>query len=161
MIPTSTGAAKAIGLVLPELDGKLDGLAIRVPLPNVSNRRSDGDRREPASEADVNAAMKRCGRGTAEGNSRLLHRAARLARLQRQSSFLDLRRRLDEVTGGLVKVFAWYDNEWGFSKSHARRRRADRSLASADRRRHRDAHGPSFSRGGSRHRPSACSSAPT
>jgi len=116
MIPTSTGAAKAIGLVLPELDGKLDGLAVRVPLPNVSVVDLTATVAKPATEKDVNAAMKRAADGPFKG---ILEYCAeplvsRDFNGNPHSSIFDAG--LTKVMGGgLVKVFAWYDNEWGFS----------------------------------------------
>src|SRR5215470_11355817 len=67
MIPASTGAAKAIGLVLPELAGKLDGMAVRVPTPNVSLVDLTAELEKPATEADVNAAMKKAADGPLKG----------------------------------------------------------------------------------------------
>ena len=115
MIPTSTGAAKAIGLVLPELDGKLDGLAIRVPLPNVSIVDLTATVEKSATEADVNAAMKRAAEGPLKGILDYCTEplVSRDFNGNPHSSIFDAG--LTKVTGGLVKVFAWYDNEWGFS----------------------------------------------
>jgi glyceraldehyde 3-phosphate dehydrogenase len=116
MIPTSTGAAKAIGLVLPELDGKLDGMAVRVPLPNVSIVDLTAVVEKSTSEADVNAAMKRAAEGPLKGI--LEYSDAPLVSRDFNgnpcSSVFDAA--LTKVLGGtLVKIFAWYDNEWGFS----------------------------------------------
>src|SRR5207249_11035141 len=116
MIPTSTGAAKAIGLVLPELDGKLDGMAVRVPLPNVSIVDLTAVVEKSTSEADVNAAMKRAAEGPLKGileySDALL--VSRDFNGNPCSSIFDAT--LTKVLGGtLVKIFAWYDNEWGFS----------------------------------------------
>jgi glyceraldehyde 3-phosphate dehydrogenase len=115
MIPTSTGAAKAIGLVLPELDGKLDGLAIRVPLPNVSIVDLTATVEKSATEADVNAAMKRAAEGPLKGILDYCTEplVSRDFNGNPHSSIFDAS--LTKVTGELVKVFAWYDNEWGFS----------------------------------------------
>jgi glyceraldehyde 3-phosphate dehydrogenase len=116
MVPTSTGAAKAIGLVLPELDGKLDGMAVRVPLPNVSIVDLTAVVEKSASEAAINAAMKRA----AEGPLKDILEYCDAPLVSRDfngnpcSSIFDAT--LTRVSGGtLVKVFAWYDNEWGFS----------------------------------------------
>ena len=90
MIPTSTGAAKAIGLVLPELQGKLDGVAIRVPTPNVSviDLKIVASRKTDPKE--INEAMKRASRAAAQGHLGLHHRAQRLDRLQPRPAFLHL-----------------------------------------------------------------------
>src|SRR4051794_4185327 len=116
MIPTSTGAAKAIGLVLPELKGKLDGYAMRVPTPNVSVVDFVAVTKKPATNEGVNAALKEAAEGPMKGilayteeplvSSDLLHNP--------NSSIVDaeLTKVLD---GNLVKVVAWYDNEWGYS----------------------------------------------
>jgi glyceraldehyde 3-phosphate dehydrogenase len=116
MIPTSTGAAKAIGLVLPELKGKLDGYAMRVPTPNVSVVDFVAVTKKPATNEGVNAALKEAAEGPMKGilayteepvvSSDLLHNP--------NSSIVDaeLTKVLD---GNLVKVIAWYDNEWGYS----------------------------------------------
>ncbi|HSD11070.1 MAG TPA: type I glyceraldehyde-3-phosphate dehydrogenase [Candidatus Binatia bacterium] len=116
MIPTSTGAAKAIGLVLPELDGKLDGMAVRVPLPNVSIVDLTATVEKSTSEADVNAAMKRAAEGPLKGILEYCDAplVSRDFNGNPSSSIFDAT--LTKVMGGtLVKVFAWYDNEWGFS----------------------------------------------
>jgi glyceraldehyde 3-phosphate dehydrogenase len=120
MIPTSTGAAKAVGLVLPELAGKLDGVSIRVPTPNVSvvdlkfvaKRKTDKD--------EINAAIKRAAEQQLKGvlgfttqpnvsidfnhdpHSSIFH--------MDQTKVMD---------GNLVRILTWYDNEWGFSNRMA------------------------------------------
>jgi glyceraldehyde 3-phosphate dehydrogenase len=116
MIPTSTGAAKAIGLVLPELKGKLDGYAMRVPTPNVSVVDFVAVMKKNASTEEVNQALKQAAEGPLKGilaytdepvvSSDLLH--------DPHSSIVDagLTKVLD---GNLAKVVAWYDNEWGYS----------------------------------------------
>jgi glyceraldehyde 3-phosphate dehydrogenase (phosphorylating) len=117
MIPTSTGAAKAIGLVLPELEGKLDGMAIRVPLPNVSIIDLTTAVEKPARESEVNAAMKKAAEGPLRGILQYCEEplVSRDYNGNPHSSMFDAT--LTKVMGGtLVKVFAWYDNEWGFSK---------------------------------------------
>jgi len=116
MIPTSTGAAKAIGLVLPELDGKLDGTAIRVPLPNVSIVDLTATVEKSTNEKDVNAAMKRAADGPMRGILQYVEEplVSRDFNGNPHSSIFDAP--LTKVVDGtLVKVFAWYDNEWGFS----------------------------------------------
>src|SRR5205085_6412649 len=113
--PTSTGAAKAIGLVLPELDGKLDGCAVRVPVPNVSIVDLTATLEKSAKEADVNAAMKAAAEGPLKGILQYCTEplVSRDFNGNPHSAIFDAG--LTKVTGGLVKVFAWYDNEWGFS----------------------------------------------
>jgi glyceraldehyde 3-phosphate dehydrogenase len=116
MIPTSTGAAKAIGLVLPALDGKLDGIAVRVPVSNVSLVDLTAALEKPASEAEVHAAMKAAAGGPLRGI--LQYSETPLVSVDFNgnpySSIFDatLTKVIDRT---LVKVFAWYDNEWGFS----------------------------------------------
>jgi glyceraldehyde 3-phosphate dehydrogenase len=116
MIPTSTGAAKAIGLVLPELKGKLDGVAIRVPTPDVSVVDLTIRTAKPVSTESVNNALKTAAEGPLKGvlqfsNEQLvsidfLHNP--------HSSIVD--GPLTNALGDrMVKVFSWYDNEWGFS----------------------------------------------
>jgi glyceraldehyde 3-phosphate dehydrogenase len=116
MIPTSTGAAKAIGLVIPELDGKLDGMAVRVPTPNVSLVDLTAELASPATEKDVNAAIKAAADGPLKG---ILHYCEEpLVSIDFNdtpfSSIFDsaLTRVIDK---NFVKVLSWYDNEWGFS----------------------------------------------
>jgi glyceraldehyde 3-phosphate dehydrogenase len=116
MIPTSTGAAKAIGLVLPELDGKLDGMAVRVPLPNVSIVDLTAAVEKSTTADDVNAAMKRAAEGSLKGILEYCDAplVSRDFNGNPCSAIFDAT--LTKVSGGtLVKVFAWYDNEWGFS----------------------------------------------
>ena len=118
MIPTSTGAAKAVGLVLPELDGKLDGTAVRVPTPNVSMIDLTFVASRETSAEEVNDAM----RQAASGNTALAQVldvvddpcvSIDFNHCPASSSF-DLTQ--TQVTGGtLVRVLSWYDNEWGFS----------------------------------------------
>ncbi len=116
MIPTSTGAAKAVGLVLPELNGKLDGTSIRVPTPNVSviDLKFDASRETDAEE--VNGAIKQAAAGKLDGV--LATNEAPLVSIDFNhnpaSSVFDLTQ-TQVVDGRLVRVLSWYDNEWGFS----------------------------------------------
>ncbi len=116
MIPTSTGAAKAVGLVLPELKGKLDGTAIRVPTPNVSLVSLDVVLKAPATKEQVNAAMKAASEGELKGI--LGYNTAPLVSVDFNhvpaSSTFDATQTA-VVDGALVRVLSWYDNEWGFS----------------------------------------------
>ncbi len=116
MIPTSTGAAKALHLVIPELKGKLDGYAMRVPTPNVSVVDLTVFTEKPATAESVNAAMKRAAEGPMKGI--LQYEEEELVsvdfRGNPNSSIVDAKS--TRVVGdNCVKVVAWYDNEWGYS----------------------------------------------
>jgi glyceraldehyde 3-phosphate dehydrogenase len=116
MIPTKTGAAAAVGLVLPELNGKLDGFAIRVPTINVSIVDLTFTAARATTVDEVNAAMKAAADGELKGI--VEYNQAPLVSVDFNhnpaSSIFDAS--LTKVTGGtLVKALAWYDNEWGFS----------------------------------------------
>lgn len=116
MIPTSTGAAKAVGLVLPELNGKLDGYAIRVPTPNVSAVDLKFVPRRPTSKDEIHAAIKAAADGPLKGV--LGYTAEKLVSIDFNHNPLSSCFHLDQtkVMGGdLVSVLSWYDNEWGFS----------------------------------------------
>ncbi len=116
MIPSSTGAAKAIGLVLPALNGKLDGMAVRVPTPNVSLVDLTCELEKPATEEGINAAMKEAANGKLKGILHYCEEPLVSADFNGTpySSILDslLTRVLDKT---FCKVLSWYDNEWGFS----------------------------------------------
>jgi glyceraldehyde 3-phosphate dehydrogenase len=116
MIPSSTGAARAIGLVLPALNGKLDGMAVRVPTPNVSLVDLTVELERPASEEKVNAAMKSAAGGPLKGILHYCEEPLVSADFNgtTYSSALDsqLTRVMDDT---FCKVLSWYDNEWGFS----------------------------------------------
>jgi glyceraldehyde 3-phosphate dehydrogenase len=116
IIPTSTGAAKAIGLVLPELKGKLDGVALRVPTPNVSIVDLVAVVDKSTSKEEVNDAMKKAADGPMRGI--LQYSTDPLVSIDFRgnaySSILDAEY-TNVVDGALVKVFSWYDNEWGYS----------------------------------------------
>ena len=116
MIPTSTGAARAIGLVIPALKGKLDGTAIRVPTPNVSLVSLDVVLAKPATKDSINAAMKAASEGALKGI--LAYNTAPLVSADFNhapaSSTFDATQTA-VVEGGLARVMSWYDNEWGFS----------------------------------------------
>ena len=115
MIPTKTGAAAAVGLVLPELNGRLDGYAIRVPTINVSIVDLSFIAARDTSVAEVNAIMKAAADGPLKGI--LAYNQAPLVSVDfnhdPHSSTFDST--LTKVSGRLVKVSSWYDNEWGFS----------------------------------------------
>ena len=116
MIPTSTGAAKAVGLVLPELNGKLDGFAMRVPTPNVSVVDLKFIAKKATSVAEVNAAIKAAADGPLKGV--LGYTEAKNVSIDfnhdpHSSIFhMDQTKVMD---GTLVSILSWYDNEWGFS----------------------------------------------
>jgi glyceraldehyde 3-phosphate dehydrogenase len=115
-IPTTTGAARAVGLVLPELKGKLDGTAIRIPTPNVSLVSLDVNLSKPATVEAINTAMRRAAEGEMRGiidynTAKLVsvdfnHVAASCSFDATQTAVVD---------GALARVMGWYDNEWGFS----------------------------------------------
>jgi glyceraldehyde 3-phosphate dehydrogenase len=116
IIPTSTGAAKAVGLVLPELKGKLDGTAIRVQTPNVSLVSLDVNLKTKATKDEINAAMLDASKGELAGI--LDYNTAPLVSIDFNhnpaSSTFDATQ-TTVVDGELARVLAWYDNEWGFS----------------------------------------------
>lgn len=116
MIPTTTGAARAVGLVLPDLNGKLDGMAIRVPTPNVSVVDLVADMKKDVSAEEVNAALKAAAEGPMKGILQYSEEPLVSIDLNGNphSSILDARS--TKVLGGrMVKVLSWYDNEWGYS----------------------------------------------
>src|ERR1044072_2732867 len=116
MIPTSTGAAKAIGLVLPELKGKLDGVAIRVPTPNVSVIDLKIVARKATTKEEVNAAMKRASEQQLKGilgNTTAPNVSIDFNHDPHSSTFHEDQTKV--LNGTLVRVMPWYDNEWGFS----------------------------------------------
>ncbi|MBP1848877.1 type I glyceraldehyde-3-phosphate dehydrogenase [Rhizobium halophytocola] len=127
MIPTSTGAAKAVGLVLPELKGKLDGSSIRVPTPNVSvvDLKFVPSRNVTAEE--INAAIKSAAEGELKGI--LAYTEEPLVSVDfnhdsHSSSFAAAQTKV--LDGNFVRILSWYDNEWGFSN-----RMADTAVAMA------------------------------
>jgi glyceraldehyde 3-phosphate dehydrogenase len=125
MIPTSTGAAKAVGLVLPELSGKLDGVAIRVPTPNVSVVDFKFMAKKATTKEEINDAIKRASEQQLKGilsytnapnvSSDFNHDPHSSVFHMDQTKVMD---------GNFVRVMSWYDNEWGFSN-----RMADTSVA--------------------------------
>jgi len=116
MIPTSTGAAKAVGLVLPELAGKLDGTSVRVPTPNVSLIDFKIEAKRKTTAEEINAAMTKAAQGKLKGV--LATNDAPLVSVDFNhnpaSSTFDLTE-TKVIDDTLVRVLAWYDNEWGFS----------------------------------------------
>jgi len=115
MVPSSTGAAKAIGLVLPRLAGKLDGIAVRVPTPNVSLVDLVVSVARKGSREDVNAALKAASEGPMQGILSYSEEPL-VSSDYMQSPFSSCVDGLEtKVNGNLVKTLAWYDNEWGYS----------------------------------------------
>ena len=116
MIPTSTGAAKAVGLVLPELNGKLDGVAIRVPTPNVSVVDLKFVPTRPTTVEEVNGALQEAAQGELRGILATTDEPLVSMDFNHDSNssvaHLDQTKVMD---GNLVRVLSWYDNEWGFS----------------------------------------------
>ena len=115
MIPSSTGAAKALKLVIPEMAGKLDGFAIRVPTPNVSVVDLTFVAEKPISVAAINEAMKAAAEGPLKGILGYTEEELVSSDFKGNplSSVLDSK--LTKVVGNTGKVIAWYDNEWGYS----------------------------------------------
>jgi glyceraldehyde 3-phosphate dehydrogenase len=120
MIRTSTGAASAVGLALPMLNKRLNGISLRVPLPDVSIVDLVAILKKEATAEEINAALKKAANGSLKGvlayseeplvSSDLIH--------NNNSAIID--GQLTMTIGNLVKVFAWYDNEWGYSVKMAR-----------------------------------------
>ncbi|MCC7427553.1 MAG: type I glyceraldehyde-3-phosphate dehydrogenase [Alphaproteobacteria bacterium] len=116
MIPTSTGAAKAVGLVLPELKGKLDGTAIRVPTPNVSMVSLDAIVKKATTKDEIHAAMKAAAAGPLKGV--LEYSTEKLVSIDfnhNPASCTFDATQTAVIEGTLVRICGWYDNEWGFS----------------------------------------------
>jgi glyceraldehyde 3-phosphate dehydrogenase len=117
LIPTSTGAAKAIGLVLPELQGRLNGMAIRAPVPTGSVVDLVCDVSRETSADEINSAMKEAAAGPLEGILRYTEDpiVSTDVGTDPHSSIFDSEQ-TTVLDGTFVKVFSWYDNEWGYSK---------------------------------------------
>ena len=120
MIPTSTGAAKAVGLVLPELNGKLDGVAIRVPTPNVSVVDLTFEAARTTTVAEINEAIIEASNGALKGilgYTSVPNVSIDFNHDPHSSTFaLDQTKVMD---GTMVRILTWYDNEWGFSNRMA------------------------------------------
>ena len=129
MIPTSTGAAKALGLVLPQLAGKLDGSSIRVPTPNVSVVDLKITPSRAVTKEEVNAAMSAAaGAGSLKGILAVTNEALVSIDMNHVNASSTVALPQTQVVDGkLVRVLSWYDNEWGFST-----RMADTALAMAN-----------------------------
>jgi glyceraldehyde 3-phosphate dehydrogenase len=115
LVPTSTGAAKAIGLVLPELKGKLDGYAVRVPIPTGSATDLTVELSREASADEVNAAVQAAAEGPMKGVLRYSTDPIVSADIVTDPASCIFDAPLTKVIGNQVKVVGWYDNEWGYS----------------------------------------------
>jgi len=116
MIPTSTGAAKAIGLVIPELKGKLDGFAMRVPVANVSVVDLTCTLKKEATAEDINKALKAASDGKMKGILDFTADDVVSVDFNHTPASSTVDSKLTKVIGGnFAKVIAWYDNEWGYS----------------------------------------------
>lgn len=116
MIPTTTGAAKAVGLVLPELKGKLDGMAIRVPTPNVSVVDLVAELNKDATVEDINNALKKASEGSMKGIIQYSEEPLVSTDLNGNPHSAIIDATVTKVIEDrMVKVIAWYDNEWGYS----------------------------------------------
>ena len=116
MIPTSTGAAKAVALVLPELQGKFDGISVRVPTPNVSLVDVVMELEKETTSEDVNKALKNAANEELRGILGFSEEPLVSCDYRKNSNSSIVDAEYTKVTGGnLVKVLSWYDNEWGYS----------------------------------------------
>ena len=115
MIPTSTGAAKAVGLVLPELAGKLDGMAVRVPTPTGSVTDLTATLKTEATAEQVNAALKAAAEGPMKGILQYCEDPIVSVDIVGNTHSCIIDAALTKCTGNLVKVFGWYDNEAGYA----------------------------------------------
>jgi glyceraldehyde 3-phosphate dehydrogenase len=115
VVPTSTGAAKAIGLVLPELKGKLDGFALRVPVPTGSATDLTVNVARETSVDEVNAAFKAAADGPLKGYLTYTEDEIVSSDIVTDPSSCIFDSKLTKVIGNQVKVIGWYDNEWGYS----------------------------------------------
>jgi glyceraldehyde 3-phosphate dehydrogenase len=120
MIPTSTGAARAVGLVLPELKGKLDGTAIRVPTPNVSLIDFKFDSKKETTIAEINAAIEKASQVELKGILGVVNEPLVSIDFNHNpmSSSFDLTQ-TQVIEGRFCRILSWYDNEWGFSNRMA------------------------------------------
>lgn len=115
MIPTSTGAAKAIGLVLPHLKGKLDGYAMRVPVPTGSATDLTVELAKPATKEEINAAMKAAAFGPLKGILVYTEDPIVSTDIVTDPASCVFDAGMTNANGNMAKVLGWYDNEWGYS----------------------------------------------
>jgi glyceraldehyde 3-phosphate dehydrogenase len=120
MIPTTTGAAAAVGLALPVLNGKLNGMAIRVPIPDVSIVDLVAILKKEATVSEINDAYKKAAKGKLKGILEYSEEALVSSDLIHNSNSAIIDGTSTMAIGNLVKVLAWYDNEWGYSAKMAR-----------------------------------------
>ena len=116
MIPTTTGAAKAVSLVIPELKGRLDGMAIRVPTPNVSVVDLTAELTRSATAEEINAAMRKASEGPMKGILQYVDEPLVSIDFNHDPASSSFDALSTKVIGGkMAKVLSWYDNEWGYS----------------------------------------------
>ena len=115
IIPSTTGAAKAISLVLPNLKGKLDGFALRVPVPTGSATDLTVELAKEVTAAEINAALKKAAEGSLKGYLTYTEDQIVSADIVTDPSSCILDAGLTKVIGTTAKVVGWYDNEWGYS----------------------------------------------
>jgi glyceraldehyde 3-phosphate dehydrogenase len=116
MIPSTTGAAKAIGLVMPHLKGKLDGLAVRVPTPNVSLVDFVAEVKKETSKDEVNAILKKAAtEGSMAPYLNFIEEELVSSDFNHDPASSSVDGKSTYVVGNMVKVLSWYDNEWGYS----------------------------------------------
>jgi len=115
MIPTSTGAAKAIGLVLPHLKGKLDGYAMRVPVPTGSATDLTVELKTPATKEEINAAVKAAADGPLRGILQYTEDPIVSTDIVTDPASCIFDASMTNANGNMAKVLGWYDNEWGYS----------------------------------------------
>jgi glyceraldehyde 3-phosphate dehydrogenase len=115
IIPTTTGAAKAVGKVIPELNGKLDGCSLRVPTPNGSITDFTAELEKEATKEEINAAFKKAAQTNLKGILEYSEEDLVLKDIVGNPHSVILDSKLTMTMGPLVKVFGWYDNEWGYS----------------------------------------------
>jgi glyceraldehyde 3-phosphate dehydrogenase len=128
IIPTSTGAAKAVGLVLPDLAGRLDGVALRVPVENGSLTDLTCELHVPATATEVNAAFHAAAHDRLAGILRYTTAPVVSRDIVGDPASCVFDASLTQASGTLVKIFGWYDNEWGYTH-----RLVDLSLMMAER----------------------------
>jgi glyceraldehyde 3-phosphate dehydrogenase len=116
MIPTSTGAAKAVALVIPELKGKFDGIAVRVPTPNVSLVDVVIDVEKETNSEEVNRVLKDAANEELRGIMQFCEEPLVSSDFKRNPNSSIVDGEYTKVIGGhMIKVLSWYDNEWGYS----------------------------------------------
>ena len=115
IIPTTTGAARTVGKVIPELKGKLDGFSLRVPTPDASITDFVAILKKPATKDDINAAIKKAAATTMKGIIEYTEDEIVSTDIIGNEHSCIFDSKLTMASGNMVKVFGWYDNEWGFS----------------------------------------------